>query len=67
MAIATINPATGELLEEFDELGPAELEDKLARASAAASSYRLTAVEQRCGWLSRAADILSATPTRRAH
>ena len=26
------NPATGEVLAQFDELGPSQIEDKLARA-----------------------------------
>ena len=39
-------------------LTPEELEDKLARAAAAAESYRLTSVEQRAGWLAKAADNL---------
>ncbi|MGB8403448.1 MAG: NADP-dependent succinic semialdehyde dehydrogenase [Mycobacterium sp.] len=58
MAIATISPVTGELLKSFDELSPQELEDKLARAEAAAASYRLTSVEQRAQWLTNAADHL---------
>ena len=58
MAIATVSPLTGETLKSFDELTPEELEDKLARAAAAAESYRLTSVEQRAGWLSKAAENL---------
>ncbi len=58
MAIATTNPVTGEVLKTFDELSPEELEDKLARAAAAASSYRRTAIEQRAGWLNSTADVL---------
>jgi succinate-semialdehyde dehydrogenase/glutarate-semialdehyde dehydrogenase len=58
MAIATTSPVAGEVLKSFDELGPEQLEDKLARAAAAAASYRLTSVEQRAGWLMRAADHL---------
>ena len=58
MAIATVSPVTGEVLRSFDELTPEELEDKLARAAAAADSYRLTSVEQRARWLGRAADNL---------
>src|ERR1700757_2691352 len=58
MAIATTSPVTGEILKSFDELTPEELEDKLARAAAAAESYRLTSVEQRAGWLAKAADNL---------
>jgi succinate-semialdehyde dehydrogenase / glutarate-semialdehyde dehydrogenase len=58
MAIATISPVTGESLKSFDELTPEELEDKLARAASAAESYRLTSVEQRVGWLNKAAENL---------
>ena len=63
MAIATISPVTGETLKSFDELTPEELEDKLARAAAAAESYRLTSVEERAGWLGQAADNLEKRPT----
>src|SRR5215470_13069500 len=58
MAIATTSPVTGEVLRRFDELTSEELEDKLARAAAAAASYRLTSAEERAGWLQQAADRL---------
>ena len=58
MAIATINPATGETVKTFDELGDEELEARLARAAATFRSYRLTSFEQRAGWLQAAAEIL---------
>jgi succinate-semialdehyde dehydrogenase/glutarate-semialdehyde dehydrogenase len=58
MAIATTSPVTGEVLKKFDELTPDQLEDKLARAAAAAATYRLTTVEQRAGWLGQAAENL---------
>ncbi len=57
MAIATTSPVTGEVVKSFDELTPEQLEDKLARAAAAAT-YRLTSVEDRAGWLAQAADHL---------
>jgi succinate-semialdehyde dehydrogenase/glutarate-semialdehyde dehydrogenase len=38
MAIASINPATGETLRTFDPLGEATIEEKLALASAAFAS-----------------------------
>jgi succinate-semialdehyde dehydrogenase/glutarate-semialdehyde dehydrogenase len=60
MAIATINPTTGETLKTYDPLSDDALEDKIARASAAFASYRLTPVEQRVGWLRAAADVLDA-------
>ena len=58
MAIATTDPRTGEVLKTFDELTDAQLEDKLARAAAAADSYRKTSHAQRQEWLRAAADIL---------
>ena len=58
MAIATVNPATGETLKTFDALTDAELEDRLARSEAAFRSYRLTSYEERAGWLRAAADVL---------
>ena len=60
MAIATINPTTGETLKTFEPLTDDALEEKLARAAAAARSYRRTTPEQRAGWLRSAADVLDA-------
>jgi len=60
MAIATINPATGETLKTFEPLSEAALEEKIAAAADAWKSYRLTTPEQRVGWLRAAADVLDA-------
>ncbi len=60
MAIATINPATGETLKTYEPLSDEALEDKIARAAAAATSYRRTTLEERAGWLRAAADVLDA-------
>jgi succinate-semialdehyde dehydrogenase/glutarate-semialdehyde dehydrogenase len=60
MAIATINPATGETLQTYEPLSDEALEDRIARAAAAYRSYRLTSPEQRVGWLRSAADVLEA-------
>jgi len=60
MAIATINPATGETLKTYEPLTDEALEDKIARAEAAYRSYRRTSVEDRVGWLRAAADVLDA-------
>jgi succinate-semialdehyde dehydrogenase/glutarate-semialdehyde dehydrogenase len=60
MAIATINPATGETLRTFEPLSDDALEDKLARAATAWASYRRTSPQQRAGWLRAAADVLDA-------
>src|SRR3954463_3427723 len=58
MAIATINPATGETVKTYEPLTDEALEEKLARAAAAWASYRRTSPQQRVGWLSAAADVL---------
>jgi succinate-semialdehyde dehydrogenase/glutarate-semialdehyde dehydrogenase len=58
VAIATINPATGETVKTYDEMPEADVERCLAAASAAAASYPLTSFDQRAGWMRRAADIL---------
>ncbi|MDQ1661676.1 MAG: succinate-semialdehyde dehydrogenase / glutarate-semialdehyde dehydrogenase, partial [Blastococcus sp.] len=60
MAIATINPVTGETLKTFEPLTEQALEEKLAQAAAAWQEYRLTTPEQRVGWLRAAADVLEA-------
>ena len=60
MAIATINPATGETLKTYEPLTDEALEEKIARAEAAYRSYRRTSVEDRVGWLRAAADVLDA-------
>ena len=60
MAIATTDPATGEVVKTFEPLSEAELEDRLARAAAAFAGYRRTSLEQRAGWMRAAADLLDA-------
>src|SRR3954464_5277937 len=58
MAIATINPASGETLKTYEPLTDEALEERIARAARAWQSYRLTSVEDRVGWLRAAADVL---------
>ncbi|MGY1731029.1 NADP-dependent succinic semialdehyde dehydrogenase [Geodermatophilus sp. SYSU D01045] len=58
MAIATTNPATGETLKTYEPLSDEALDEKIGRAAAAFRSYRLTAPEERAGWLRAAADVL---------
>ena len=58
MAIATVNPATGETLKTYDEISDAEVERCLAAAARAHASYRLTDFGARAGWMRRAAEIL---------
>ncbi|HEY9617401.1 MAG TPA: NAD-dependent succinate-semialdehyde dehydrogenase [Microcoleaceae cyanobacterium] len=58
MAIATINPATGETIKTFAPLTDAELETKLALAQQAFEQYRYTSFEQRSQWMNAAAQVL---------
>ena len=58
MAIATINPATGETLKTFTPLTDGEIETKLALAESTFKSYRQTTFAQRSQWLNQAAEIL---------
>ncbi|MEU4797948.1 NADP-dependent succinic semialdehyde dehydrogenase [Streptomyces sp. NPDC023327] len=60
MPIATVNPATGETLEEFEPLAPAEVERRLTAAAAAHDRYRTTTFAERARLLGRAADLLEA-------
>ncbi|MGC9947327.1 MAG: NAD-dependent succinate-semialdehyde dehydrogenase [Bryobacteraceae bacterium] len=58
MAIASINPATGETLQVFAPLSAESLDRKLAHAFAAFQTYRRTSFAARAEWLSNAARIL---------
>jgi succinate-semialdehyde dehydrogenase / glutarate-semialdehyde dehydrogenase len=58
VAIASVNPATGELVQEFDELTDEQVQEKLQRAADAFREYRRTSYAQRAQWLRSAADII---------
>jgi succinate-semialdehyde dehydrogenase / glutarate-semialdehyde dehydrogenase len=58
MAIATINPATGELVQQFEPLSDKEVATKLDLAQETFDNYRLTNFAVRANFLNQAADIL---------
>ena len=58
MAIATINPATDEVVKTFEPLTAAQIEQKIALASSAFQVYRHTPFAERASKLIRAAEIL---------
>lgn len=58
MSIATINPATGETVQTYDELSGQQLEQKLQLAADIFRSYRETSFAQRAELMLRAATIL---------
>ncbi|HEY2712056.1 MAG TPA: NAD-dependent succinate-semialdehyde dehydrogenase [Chthoniobacterales bacterium] len=66
MAIASINPVTGETLREFEALTGNELEERLAAAERAFDSYRRTSAGTRAGILLAAADLLERETDKHA-
>lgn len=64
MAIASIDPRTGETREAFAPLGPREIEAKLAAASRAFAAWRREPLEVRSAPMRRAADLIDAEKER---
>ena len=58
MAIATTNPATGELLKSFEPLSPAQIDHKIQLAASAFQTHRRTSFADRARMMLRAAEIL---------
>ena len=64
MTIATINPATGELLKSFEPHSGAEIEERLRRASEAFRTHRRTSFAARGAMLLRVAEMLERRKER---
>ena len=64
MAIATVNPATGETIKTFEPLTDPEIESKLELAHQTFIQYRRIPLTQRSQWLDRAAEILEGDRER---
>jgi succinate-semialdehyde dehydrogenase / glutarate-semialdehyde dehydrogenase len=60
MAIATINPATGELLKSFEPLSDPQISEKIRRAAEAFPKFRALTFAQRAQMMRKAADILES-------
>jgi succinate-semialdehyde dehydrogenase / glutarate-semialdehyde dehydrogenase len=58
MPIATLNPATGQIIKTFQPLSPAEIDNKLEQASNAFATYRHTPFAERSRKMEAAASIL---------
>src|SRR5690349_13202095 len=67
MPIATINPATGEVIKTFQPLTEAEIEDKLQLAVRTFHSERKTPFSVRAQRMLRAAEILERDKEKFAH
>jgi succinate-semialdehyde dehydrogenase/glutarate-semialdehyde dehydrogenase len=64
VAIASVNPATGERLREYAPLADAEIDGRLARASSAFLRWRATPIRERADVVRGAGDILDAERDR---
>ena len=60
MAIATINPATGEVLKKFEPLTDAQVDERITKAAKAFQSFRKTSFADRAKWMRNAGEILAA-------
>ncbi len=58
MAIASINPVTGETIQTFTALTDAEVRAKLEKSQQAFEKYRRIPLSQRAVWMNAVADIL---------
>src|SRR5271163_1219459 len=60
MAIATTNPATGEVVKSFEPLTGEQIEQKLRLATSAFKAHRRTSFADRASRMMRAAEILES-------
>ena len=60
MAIASINPTTGETLKTFSALSPQQIEEKLQLAAETFRTYRRTSFADRSRMMQHAAEILES-------
>jgi succinate-semialdehyde dehydrogenase / glutarate-semialdehyde dehydrogenase len=60
MAIATINPATGQVIKTFDSLSDSQVDEKIRRAAEVFPKFRKLTFAQRGEMMRKAADILEA-------
>jgi len=67
MAIATINPATGEVVKKFEPLSAAEIEKKLQLAVSTFKAGRTTPYATRAKRMLKAAEILERDKEKFAH
>ncbi|MER7607737.1 NADP-dependent succinic semialdehyde dehydrogenase [Nocardioides sp. NPDC127503] len=60
MSISTVNPTTGETVQEFEPHGADEVERRIAETHAAAQALRGTTYAERAQWMHTAAALLEA-------
>ncbi len=67
MLIATINPASGIIEQEFEPHDADGIHQRIAQADAACSALRRTSFAQRAVWMRAAADLIESEVDRVAH
>src|SRR6202162_5000554 len=60
MAIATINPTTGQTLKTFEALTDSQVDKKIQRAAETFPAFRKLSFADRAGMMSKAANILES-------
>lgn len=60
MALRSVNPATEEIIQEFDELTDQQIQQKLATAQTAFEKWRRLSFDERAKLMHRAGDVLRA-------
>jgi succinate-semialdehyde dehydrogenase/glutarate-semialdehyde dehydrogenase len=58
MAIATINPATGQTIKTFDALTDAQVDQKIQKATETFKTFRMLPFSERARMMNRAAELL---------
>lgn len=66
MALRSINPATEEVIQEFEELSDQQIEQKLAAALGAFEKWREAPFEERAKLMRRAGEVLRAQKSKLA-
>jgi succinate-semialdehyde dehydrogenase / glutarate-semialdehyde dehydrogenase len=67
MAIATINPATGQTIKKFDALTDSQVDQKIQRAAETFPAFRKLSFADRAKMMMRAAEILESEKDSLAH
>ena len=60
MAIATVNPATGQLVKSFEPISDSQIEEKIQRAALTFPKFRSLPFAERAGMMKKAGDILES-------
>ncbi|HXQ25770.1 MAG TPA: NAD-dependent succinate-semialdehyde dehydrogenase [Candidatus Acidoferrales bacterium] len=60
MAIATVNPTTGQLVKSFEPMPDSQIEEKLRRAALTFPKFRSLTFAERAGMMKKAGDILES-------